>query len=160
MARARERATAHSSAAFAGTTPDLNSCVMPFTWKMHAPPLAWPVSDFCEITNSGLPSARPIAWASVLCSSGFIESQGGGTVLLTRGSIALELGLPVAGVVGFVHSYADGAHTSIPAPGLGALAAGMGGRESKLVRDLAALGVAPDDIAVVSKPSPCHARPG
>ncbi len=81
---------------------------------------------------------------------GFIESQGGGTVLLTRGSIALELGLPVAGVVGFVHSYADGAHTSIPAPGLGALAAGMGGRESKLVRDLAALGVAPDDIAVVS----------
>ena len=82
---------------------------------------------------------------------GFIESQGGGTVLLTRGSIALELGLPVAGVVGFVHSYADGAHTSIPAPGLGALAAGMGGRESKLVRDLAALGVAPDDIAVVSK---------
>lgn len=57
----------------------------------------------------------------------------------------------MAGVVGFVHSYADGAHTSIPAPGLGALAAGMGGRESKLVRDLAALGVAPDDIAVVSK---------
>ena len=55
---------------------------------------------------------------------GFVESQGGGTILLTRGDIALKLGLPVAGVVGFVHSYADGAHTSIPAPGLGALAAG------------------------------------
>lgn len=82
---------------------------------------------------------------------GFVESQGGGTVLLTRGDIALRLGLPVAGVIGFVHSYADGAHTSIPAPGLGALAAGMGGRSSKLVRDLAALGVTPDDIAVVSK---------
>lgn len=82
---------------------------------------------------------------------GFLESQGGGTILLTRGDIALKLGLPVAGVVGFVHSYADGAHTSIPAPGLGALAAGLGGKESKLVRDLARLGVTPDDIAVVSK---------
>lgn len=80
-----------------------------------------------------------------------MESQGGGTILLTRGDIALRLGLPVAGVVGFVHSYADGAHTSIPAPGLGALAAGMGGRDSKLVRDLARLGVDPGDIAVVSK---------
>jgi len=44
-----------------------------------------------------------------------------------------------------------GAHTSIPAPGLGALAAGMGGKDSKLVRDLAKLGVSADDIAVVSK---------
>ncbi len=82
---------------------------------------------------------------------GFVESQGGGTILLTRGDIALKLGLPVAGVVGFIHSYADGAHTSIPAPGLGALAAGMGGHDSKLVRDLAKLGVTPDDIVVVSK---------
>ena len=82
---------------------------------------------------------------------GFLEAQGGGTILVTRGDIALKLGLPVAGVVGFIHSYADGVHTSIPAPGLGALAAGMGGRESKLVHDLAALGVTPDDIAVVSK---------
>lgn len=82
---------------------------------------------------------------------GFLEAQGGGTILVTRGDIALKLGLPVAGVVGFIHSYADGIHTSIPAPGLGALAAGMGGAKSKLVRDLAELGVTPDDIAVVSK---------
>ena len=82
---------------------------------------------------------------------GFLEAQGGGTILVTRGDIALKLGLPVAGVVGFIYSYADGIHTSIPAPGLGALAAGMGGAKSKLVRDLAALGVIPDDIAVVSK---------
>jgi fatty acid synthase len=82
---------------------------------------------------------------------GFLESQGGGTILLTRGDIALKLGLPVAGVVGFIHSYADGAHTSIPAPGLGALAAAQGGTDSKLVHDLAKLGVTPDDIAVVSK---------
>jgi fatty acid synthase len=82
---------------------------------------------------------------------GFLESQGGGTILLTRGDIALKMGLPVAGVVGYVHSFADGAHTSIPAPGLGAVAAARGGTGSLLVRQLAALGVAADDIAVVSK---------
>ena len=69
---------------------------------------------------------------------------------MTRGDIAEKLGLPVAAVVGFIHSYADGAHTSIPAPGLGALAAGLGGKDSKLVHDLAKLGVSADDIAVVS----------
>lgn len=82
---------------------------------------------------------------------GFVEAQGGGTVLVMRGDVALSMGLPVSAVVGYVHSFADGAHTSIPAPGLGALAAGLGGRNSRLVRDLARLGVSPDDIAVVSK---------
>ncbi|WEV63757.1 type I polyketide synthase [Bifidobacterium sp. ESL0732] len=82
---------------------------------------------------------------------GFVESEGGGTMLVTRGDIALKMGLPVAAVVGYVHSFADGAHTSIPAPGLGALAAAQGGKDSQLVRQLAGLGVAPDDIAVVSK---------
>ena len=62
---------------------------------------------------------------------GFLESQGGGTILVTRGDIAEKLGLPVAAVVGFIHSYADGAHTSIPAPGLGALAAGLGGKDHR-----------------------------
>jgi len=72
--------------------------------------------------------------------------------LLDVPAVAARLGLPVAGVLGFVSSYADGAHTSIPAPGLGALGAGMGGGGSSLVaRALAALGVTPDDIAVVSK---------
>lgn len=82
---------------------------------------------------------------------GFVESEGGGTILVTRGDIALKMGLPVAAVVGYVHSFADGAHTSIPAPGLGALAAARGGKDSQLVRELAKLGVVPDDIAVVSK---------
>ena len=82
---------------------------------------------------------------------GFLEAQGGGTILITRGDLAMKLGLPVAAVVGYANSFADGAHTSIPAPGLGALAAARGGRDSALVRQLAALGIAPDDIAVVSK---------
>lgn len=82
---------------------------------------------------------------------GFVEAQGGGTVLLARGDVALAMGLPVLGVVAFAQSFADGINTSIPAPGMGALAAARGGTDSKLVQDLAALGVSADDIAVVSK---------
>ena len=33
---------------------------------------------------------------------GFLESQGGGTILVTRGDLVLKLGLPVAAVVGLV----------------------------------------------------------
>lgn len=103
-----------------------------------------------EMYGKGI-DARFFSRANDRRRGGFLESQGGGTILVTRGDIAEKLGLPVAAVVGFIHSYADGAHTSIPAPGLGALAAGMGGEDSKLVHDLAKLGVSADDIAVVSK---------
>ena len=60
---------------------------------------------------------------------GFLEAQGGGTILLARGDLALKMGLPVLAVVGYAQSFADGVHTSIPAPGLGALGAGRGGRD-------------------------------
>ncbi|MEZ0352926.1 fatty acid synthase subunit beta domain-containing protein [Mycobacterium sp. pR1184] len=82
---------------------------------------------------------------------GFVEAQGGGTILLARGDLALKMGLPVLAVVGFAQSFGDGVHTSIPAPGLGALGAGRGGKESPLARELAKLGVGADDIAVISK---------
>ncbi|BAX93677.1 type I polyketide synthase [Mycobacterium shigaense] len=82
---------------------------------------------------------------------GFVEAQGGGTILLARGDLALKMGLPVLAVVAFAQSYGDGVHTSIPAPGLGALGAGRGGKESPLARELARLGVGADDIAVISK---------
>ncbi|WP_304118142.1 type I polyketide synthase [Mycolicibacterium bacteremicum] len=82
---------------------------------------------------------------------GFVESQGGGTILLTRGDLAVQMGLPVLAVVGYASSFGDGVHTSIPAPGLGALGAGRGGAQSRLARSLAKLGVTADDIAVVSK---------
>ncbi|WP_172120060.1 type I polyketide synthase [Actinomyces faecalis] len=96
-------------------------------------------------------SARHFSRANDRRRGGFVEAEGGGTVILARATVAVELGLPVAGVVGFASSYADGAHTSIPAPGLGALAAGRGGKGSRLARALADLGVEADDIAVVSK---------
>jgi fatty acid synthase len=82
---------------------------------------------------------------------GFLEAQGGGTILLARGDLALKMGLPVLAVVGYAQSFADGVHTSIPAPGLGALGAARGGRDSSLARSLAKLGVGADDIAVISK---------
>ncbi|MET0767457.1 MAG: beta-ketoacyl synthase, partial [Aeromicrobium sp.] len=82
---------------------------------------------------------------------GFVESQGGGTILLARGDVAAKMGLPVLGVVAYAGSFADGVHTSIPAPGLGALAAGLGGRESALAKSLATLGLTADDIGVLSK---------
>jgi fatty acid synthase len=82
---------------------------------------------------------------------GFLEAQGGGTILLARGNLAVKMGLPVLAVVAFAQSFADGVHTSIPAPGLGALGAGRGGKDSPLARSLAKLGVGADDIAVISK---------
>jgi fatty acid synthase len=82
---------------------------------------------------------------------GFVESAGGGTILLARGDLALEMGLPVLGVVAWAGSFADGVHTSIPAPGIGALGAGRGGQDSQLALSLGALGVTADDISVISK---------
>ncbi|WP_396877170.1 fatty acid synthase subunit beta domain-containing protein [Mycobacterium sp. SMC-2] len=82
---------------------------------------------------------------------GFVEAQGGGTILLARGDLALKMGLPVLAVVAYAQSFADGVHSSIPAPGLGALGAGRGGKDSQLARALGKLGVGADDIAVISK---------
>ena len=82
---------------------------------------------------------------------GFVEAQGGGSLLVVRGDVALALGLPVRGVLAYAGSFADGVQASIPAPGMGVLAAAMGGADSPLGRSLARLGLSADDIAVVSK---------
>ena len=107
-------------------------------------------ADSAELEAKGI-EHRFFSRANDRRRAGFVESEGGGTILLARGSFAAEMGLPVLGVVGFAESFADGAHTSIPAPGLGALSAARGGQDSRLARSLAALGVGADDIAVVSK---------
>lgn len=82
---------------------------------------------------------------------GFVEAQGGGTLLLARGDIALKLGLPVRAVVAYAGSFSDGIQKSIPAPGLGAIAAVMGGAVSPLGAALTRHGLSTDDIAVVYK---------
>ncbi|WP_231998692.1 type I polyketide synthase [Nocardioides baekrokdamisoli] len=96
-------------------------------------------------------SDRYISRANDRRRGGFVESQGGGTLLLARGDVAARMGLPVLGVVAYAGSYADGIHTSIPAPGLGALSAGLGGQDSMLAKALNGLGLTADDVAVISK---------
>ncbi|WP_280516195.1 beta-ketoacyl synthase N-terminal-like domain-containing protein, partial [Nocardia arizonensis] len=107
-------------------------------------------ADSATMSAKGI-SDRYFSRANDRRRGGFVESQGGGTILLARGDIALELGLPVLGVIAYAQSFADGVHTSIPAPGLGALGAGRGGRESRFAAELRKLGVSADDIAVISK---------
>ncbi len=82
---------------------------------------------------------------------GFVEAQGGGTFLVARGDVALELGLPVLGVLAWAGSFSDGVHKSIPAPGMGALAAACGGPTSPLGVALHAWGLTADDIHLVYK---------
>ena len=82
---------------------------------------------------------------------GFVEGQGGGTILLARGDLALRMGLPVLAVVAYAQSFADGVHTSIPAPGSVRWAPAAAARIRMLARSLAKLGVGADDIAVISK---------
>ena len=82
---------------------------------------------------------------------GFVEAQGGGALLVVRGDVALALGLPVRGVLAYAGSFSDGVQASIPASGMGVLAAARGGADSPLARALARLGLSADDIAVVSK---------
>ncbi|MBD8506046.1 DUF1729 domain-containing protein [Hoyosella sp. G463] len=82
---------------------------------------------------------------------GFVEAHGGGTLILARGDIAAELGLPVHGVIAWAGTFGDGIHTSIPAPGIGATSAARGRTGSELHRALAKHGLAPDAIAVISK---------
>ncbi len=83
--------------------------------------------------------------------SGFVEAQGGGTLLLTRFSVAIKMGLPIYTVIGYANNFTDGVHTSIPAPGLGLLGAASGGDESPLAKALSNFGLNTNDIGVVSK---------
>ncbi|MGA9870900.1 MAG: beta-ketoacyl synthase N-terminal-like domain-containing protein, partial [Rhodococcus sp. (in: high G+C Gram-positive bacteria)] len=107
-------------------------------------------ADSASMSAKGI-SDRRFSRANDRRRGGFVESHGGGTLLLARGDLALEMGLPVLGVVAYAQSFGDGVHTSIPAPGLGALSAGLGGRDSQLALSLNALGVTADDVAVISK---------
>jgi fatty acid synthase len=103
-----------------------------------------------ELLDAGM-EPRQFSRANDRRRAGFVEAQGGGTLLLARASTALELGLPVRGVVVSAQSFADGVHTSIPAPGMGALACVLGGERSPLAVALRDHGLAADDVAVVSK---------
>ncbi|KHO30260.1 type I polyketide synthase [Corynebacterium minutissimum] len=107
-------------------------------------------AETATMTAKGIDD-RFISRANDRRRGGFLEGEGGGTVLLVRASLAADLGLPVLAVVAHAASYGDGAHTSIPAPGLGALGAGRGRENSRLARSLRGLGLTPNDVRVLSK---------
>ncbi|KAJ5674929.1 Acyl transferase/acyl hydrolase/lysophospholipase [Penicillium maclennaniae] len=53
--------------------------------------------------------------------SGFVESQGSGVEVITSARLALDLGLPIQGVIAWVGTASDKAGRSVPAPGQGIL---------------------------------------
>lgn len=53
--------------------------------------------------------------------SGFVEAQGCGVQVLTSAELALEMGLPIYGIVAYTNMAADKAGRSVPAPGKGVL---------------------------------------
>ncbi|KAF5864592.1 hypothetical protein ETB97_007150 [Aspergillus alliaceus] len=53
--------------------------------------------------------------------SGFVESQGSGVQVITSARLALDLGLPIHGVVAWVGTASDKTSRSVPAPGQGIL---------------------------------------
>ncbi|KAH6996912.1 hypothetical protein EDB80DRAFT_651672 [Ilyonectria destructans] len=55
--------------------------------------------------------------------NGFVLSEGAGIQVVTSASLALEMGLPIYGVVAMTHMAADKIGRSIPAPGRGLLTA-------------------------------------
>ena len=107
-------------------------------------------ADSAKMTARGIDDRR-FSRANDRRRGGFVESAGGGTILLARGDVAAQMGLPVLGVVAWAQSFGDGVHTSIPAPGLGALGAARGALSSPLANALNSLGVTADDVALVSK---------
>ncbi|ETN41092.1 uncharacterized protein HMPREF1541_03027 [Cyphellophora europaea CBS 101466] len=52
---------------------------------------------------------------------GFVESEGAGVQIVTSATVALEMGLPIYGVVALTRTAMDKAGRSIPAPGRGIL---------------------------------------
>lgn len=52
---------------------------------------------------------------------GFVESEGAGIQVLTTAALALQMGLPIRGIVAFVNTSSDKAGRSVPAPVRGVL---------------------------------------
>lgn len=61
--------------------------------------------------------SRPMASSR----SGFVESQGGGVQVVTSGKLALEMGLPIFGIIAMSSMAGDKTGRSVPAPGRGIL---------------------------------------
>lgn len=74
-----------------------------------------------EFAKGRLPSemSRP----SVTSRSGFVESAGCGAQIIMSAEVALEMGLPIYGIVAYTQMASDKIGRSVPAPGQGILTA-------------------------------------
>ncbi|GAP87076.2 putative fatty acid synthase subunit alpha reductase [Rosellinia necatrix] len=66
-------------------------------------------------------SPREMSRPTASTRSGFVESQGCGIQVITSAELALQMGLPIFGVVAHTSMAADKASRSVPAPGKGVL---------------------------------------
>jgi len=112
-------------------------------------------ADSDEMYGMGI-SARAMSRPNDSRRKGFIEGQGGGVLLLTKLSKAVEMGLPIYSVLAFTSTHADGIQTSIPAPGMGLSniaekSASLDGDLSPVVAALSKFGLTYDDVQVISK---------
>lgn len=87
-----------------------------------------------ELAKGRIPSemSRP----TTSSRSGFMESAGCGVQIIMNAELALEMGVPIYGIVGYTQMAGDQAGRSIPAPGQGILTAARetaGGVESPLL---------------------------
>ncbi|KIX02313.1 uncharacterized protein Z518_08254 [Rhinocladiella mackenziei CBS 650.93] len=86
--------------------------------------------------------------------AGFVESHGCGMQLLTSASLAIEMGLPIRGVLAFAGTAADGIGRSVPRPGAG-IASFAAEHSSKLSSHLSSpLGGSVPSQRVISYESP------
>lgn len=53
--------------------------------------------------------------------AGFVEGEGAGIQLLTTAQLALDMGLPIRGIIALTHTASDKIGRSVPAPGKGVL---------------------------------------
>ncbi|KAL4789030.1 thiolase-like protein [Aspergillus venezuelensis] len=84
--------------------------------------------------------------------AGFVESQGCGVQLLCRGDVAVEMGLPVYGIIAGSGMASDGISRSVPAPGQGILTFAQEDLQTPapLRRALSRWGLDIDDVNVAS----------
>ncbi|UJO24867.1 hypothetical protein CLAFUW4_14443 [Fulvia fulva] len=98
-----------------------------------------------ELAKGRLPSemSRPTAESR----SGFVEAHGCGVQILCRGDMALEMGLPVYGIIAGSTMAADKVGRSVPAPGQGILTFARETGQAQLQTFLEQTGSAPPSSA-------------
>ncbi|KAF2008811.1 hypothetical protein BU24DRAFT_381289 [Aaosphaeria arxii CBS 175.79] len=75
----------------------------------------------CEEDFAKGRTAAEMSRPATTTRSGFVEAEGGGIQVLTNAKLALEMGLPIYGVIAMTRTASDKAGRSLPAPGRGVI---------------------------------------